>query len=267
MFAAGTAEPTLTERAAAALLVLPKDAVITGVTALWLYGVEVGAVEPIRAATATTGQTIRAGIRLSRVSTVLQTRDRMVSPAAAWITACAELDLVRAVSAADWLVRLRRVGLEDLRVAAESATGRGCRLARRAAGLARTGVDSPKETSLRLVLVLAGLPEPACNPRIGTDEAPIGRMDLVLRGFMIIIEYDGDHHRTDPWQWARDIARHEAAINAGYTIIRVTNGRMMHPREIVATVHARLVERGYQGPAPRFTTEWRRLFEPLDRRV
>ena len=41
--------------------------------------------------------------------------------------------------------------------------GRGCRLARRAASLAREGVDSPQETRLRLLLVLAGLPEPRVN--------------------------------------------------------------------------------------------------------
>ncbi|WP_152362133.1 endonuclease domain-containing protein [Microlunatus speluncae] len=262
VYAAGPAEPSLTERAAAALLVLPADAVITGVTALWLYGVELGSPEPIRAATATTGQSRRRGIRLSRVGRVPQTRSRMVSPVQAWVGSCSELDLVQAVAAADWLMRLGRCELAELGAAAQATGGRGRRLAQRAAALARTGVDSPKESTLRLMLVLAGLPEPACNPMIGNRTEPIGHFDLVLGEFMIIIEYDGDHHRTDRWQWARDIARHEAAVNAGYAIIRITNGRMMHPREIVQTVDARLRERGYQGPSPRFTPEWHRLFDP-----
>lgn len=114
--------------------------------------------------------------------------------------------------------------------------------------------------ALRLLLTQSGLPEPACNPTIGTEVAPIGRMDLVLEEYKLILEYDGDQHRTDPMQWSRDIARHEAAVAAGYRIIRVTNGRMSNPREIAETAHAVLIERGYQGPRPTFTPEWRSLF-------
>lgn len=84
----------------------------------------------------------------------------------------------------------------------------------------------------------------------------------MLGEYKLLIEYDGDHHRIEPMQWSRDIARHEAASNAGYTITRVTNGRMMQPEEIVATVHTRLVENGYRGPAPSLTTEWHDLFQP-----
>jgi hypothetical protein len=39
----------------------------------------------------------------------------------------------------------------------------GARLARRVAGLVRKGVDSAMETRLRLLIVLAGLPEPEVN--------------------------------------------------------------------------------------------------------
>lgn len=264
-------ELTLAERAAAALLVLPRDGVVTGVTALWLHGVEIGSADPIRVATAIGRRTIRPGIRLSRVQQLPEARGRIARPTAAWLAACMELDLVQAVAAADWLVRLGRASLDELRESAEAATGRGSRLARQAAELARERVDSPKETRLRLLLVLAGLPEPVCNAKIGTREAPIGRFDLVLDEFMILIEYDGDHHRTDPLQWSRDIARHEAAVKAGYTVIRVTNGRMTHPREIATTVHAHLAARGYKGLAPTFTPTWQSLFgraewRPIDAR-
>ena len=263
----GPAEPTLTERAAAALLVLPKDAVITGVTALWLHGAEIGSAEPIRVATAADRQTKLSSVRLSRVAKLPDARGRVAVPAVAWLTACGDLDLVQAVAAADRLIRLGKITERGLRDVAETATGRGCRSARRAAALARAGVDSPRETRVRLLMVLAGLPEPACNPMIGNHTAPIGHFDLVLGEFMIVIEYDGDHHRTDPLQWSRDIARHEAAVRAGYVVIRITNGRMVQPREVAETVHTVLVERGYQGPAPIYTPEWRALFESADHRV
>ncbi len=256
----GSAAPTLTERAAAALLVLPKDAVITGVTALWLHGAELGSPEPIRVAIVANRQTKLSSVRLSRLAVLPESRGRVAVPAAAWLTACGDLDLVQAVAAADRLIRLGKITESQLREVAETATGRGCRLGRRAAALARAGVDSPRETRLRLLLVLAGLPEPACNPMIGSRTAPIGHFDLVLGEFMIVIEYDGDHHRTDPVQWSRDIARHEAAVGAGYAVVRVTNGRMAQPREIAQTVHTQLTEGGYRGPAPTYSPEWCTLF-------
>ncbi len=244
----------------------PATRVITGLTALWLHGVEIGSADPIRAVTRTNGKTVRAGIRLARALQLPEARRRVARPAPAWLAACAELDLVGAVAAADWLIRLGKVTRDDLVAHAGPWNRRGGLMARRAARLARPGVDSPKETSLRLLLVLAGLPEPACNLMIGNRTAPIGHFDLVLDDFMIAIEYDGDHHRTDPWQWTRDIARHEAAAQAGYLIMRITHGRMARPTEVATTVHSRLVERGYRGPAPTFTPEWRGLFEgrPFD---
>ncbi|NYE71374.1 hypothetical protein [Microlunatus parietis] len=255
-------EPTLTEQAAAALLVMPADAVIIGVTALWLHGVEVGSAQPVRVATATTSHTTHAGIRLSRLGRLPAARRRLAVPTDAWLAACAELDLVETTMAADWLIRLGSVTADALRSAAAGATGPGGRIARRAAALARSGAESPQETRLRLLLVLAGLPEPTCNPMIGTGTAPIGRFDLALEEFMTLIEYDGDHHRTDPIQWSRDIARQEAAVRAGYSVIRVTHGRMQQPREIAATVADQLRTRGYRGRPPSFNRTWRKLFEP-----
>lgn len=260
VYAPADREPTLSERAAGALLVLPRDGVITGITALHLHGVEIGIPEPIRVATATAGQTRRPGVRLSRVAHLPEAAGRVVRPIPAWLSACAELNLVQAVAAADWLIRIGRATQDQLHDAADQSRSRGCRLARRAAALAREEVDSPKETEVRLLLVLTGLPEPRCNPRIGTEHEPIGRMDLVLDPYRIIAEYDGEQHRTDTGQWVRDIARHEAAVNAGYLVIRVTAGRLLRPQEIAETIYARLRERGYPGPPPDFTPEWQTLF-------
>lgn len=43
------------------------------------------------------------------------------------------------------------------------SSGRGVRTARRALRLCRPGVESPRETALRLMLLRAGLPEPVCG--------------------------------------------------------------------------------------------------------
>jgi hypothetical protein len=118
--------------------------------------------------------------------------------------------------------------------------------------MVRERVDSPRETWLRLCLVLAGLPAPECNLVIGDDRGPIGRVDLVYLAFKIIIEYEGDQHRTDRAQWNRDIDRHEDFARDHWTLIRVTSERLRWPRQVVRTVHAALISAGYRGPEANF---------------
>ncbi len=64
---------------------------------------------------------------------------------------------------ADALVRLGLATERELRARAENSHERGAIRARTAAALVRRGVDSPMETRLRLLIVLAGLPEPEVN--------------------------------------------------------------------------------------------------------
>lgn len=254
-------EPQLVHRCAAALVSAPADAVVVGITALWLHGVEVGAPQPIRLATTSALRRRTAGLRLARVQTLPPNRSRIALPVSAWLTACVELTLIDAVIAADRLLRLGRISITELSAAVATATGRGCRIARRAAALARPDVASPKETEVRLLLVLAGLPEPRCNVAVGDDVRRIAEVDLYYDAFRIVIEYEGDQHRTDGWQWSADVERYEALATAGYVVIRITAARLAQPRALVLAVHAQLLRRGYLGPVPTFTTDWRSLFE------
>ena len=57
-------------------------------------------------------------------------------------------------------------------------------------------------------------------------------LDLGWRDLKIAIEYDGDHHRTDRAQFARDIARLEDLARLGWIVIRVAAGTSRH--EILA---------------------------------
>jgi very-short-patch-repair endonuclease len=41
---------------------------------------------------------------------------------------------------------------------------------------------------------------------------------------MIALEYDGEHHRTDPMQYRKDIRRMEAIQRQGWIVIRVIAG-------------------------------------------
>jgi hypothetical protein len=153
------------------------------------------------------------------------------------------------------------VTLPGLRAYAQGSSARYRARARTALDLICERVESPRESRLRLCLVLAGLPTPACNVTIGSEERPYGRVDLAYLVFKVIIEYEGDQHRTDRFQWNRDIERQEDFVRGGWVLIRVTAARLRWPREVVLRVFAALRGAGYEGPPPVFSATWSRLFE------
>lgn len=247
--------------AAAALLVAPPNSRVSGILGLHAHGAKVAECMPVHLVTTHPHQVRRRDLKVIRVRSLPPGGRYICSPLPCFAVACRDLTLLEAVQAADVLIRMHKTSPSALIDFTLPLGGRGARLARRAAGLARSEVDSVRETALRLCLVLAGLPEPTVNPRIGTAHDAIGRMDLVYFEYMLIVEYDGDHHRTDPRQWAIDIARQEAAAAAGWLTVRVTNQRMRRARNLVREVYQHLVERGYRGPVPSFSAEWRSIFE------
>lgn len=97
----------------------------------------------------------------------------------------------------------------------------GAVAARDAARLVRPGVESPRETALRLLLLRAGLPEPVCGAEVFDQRGRIGWFDLVWREFGVIVEYDGDQHRTDTHQYEKDITRFDRATAATWNLVRV----------------------------------------------
>lgn len=140
------------------------------------------------------------------------------------------------------------IGLGELRDTLSSDRGPGARRARTAAGLARDGVESPRETALRLMLARAGLPEPICgyelrHPRRGR----IGWFDLAWPQYRTIAEYDGDQHRTDTRQYDRDIRRFDMASDVGVHVVRVRAAGLGERRtETVERVRGALIRGGWR---------------------
>jgi len=154
----------------AARLVLPPETLATGVTGLQVHGVEVGDPEPLHFVTTHPGPIRRPGLRVTRVSVLPQAWDGVVVvPEHCWLVAALDLNLLDLVTAADWMLRLRLLNLRTLQSYVATSRSRGVGPARRAVGLVRERVDSPRETWLRLCLVLAGLPAPDCNPTVRGD--------------------------------------------------------------------------------------------------
>lgn len=118
------------------------------------------------------------------------------------------------------------------------------------------------ETRLRMLLVLAGLPEPEINVVVrDADGEPLRRYDLTFREARTIVEYDGRHHIERVEQWESDLARREEIEDGGWRILVVTSrGIHRRPDQTLLRVQRRLSERGMPGVPTRLSDDWRPHF-------
>ena len=119
--------------------------------------------------------------------------------------------------------------------------------ARKALARMREGVESPKETELRLLLEEADLPRAECGYELRDANGRwIGWFDLAWPDFKVIAEYDGDQHRTDTRQYDHDITRFDRAADADWRVIRVrTSGLASRRKETVGRVQRALLLAGW----------------------
>ena len=142
----------------------------------------------------------------------------------------------------------------ELRDAVDSHKARGLPLARRALNRVRSGVESPKETELRLILEDAGLPRAECGYQLRDSRGrAIGWFDLAWPEWRTIAEYDGDQHRTSTRQYDRDITRFDRAAEEDWRVVRVRQSGLAHPRVQVERV-IRALEHGGWRPRSRRNT-------------
>lgn len=183
----------------------------------------------------------------------------VTDPAASWVTLANVLPAEELVVVGDHLVLdPQRRDLSDPRPftsVTELATrlalyrGRGKRAAVRALARVRVGAESRPETLLRLLLLDAGLPEPVLNSVVRDQLGLlIGRVDMAYLEWRVIVEYDGDQHRTSTRQYERDQTRLDALRRAGWTVIHVRrHGLFVRPEATVARVRTALREAGWRG--------------------
>jgi len=144
---------------------------------------------------------------------------------------------------------LRRRGalltIDDMRGRLNELAGRdGAKQARRAMRLVRPGTDSIYETKTRLVLIHAGLPEPAVNPAVWCVAAyTTYHVDLGYVQQRIGIEYDGRVHVGDYQQMEIDADRRRNLQDAGWLIINVTAKQLAHPESFIRSIQTALILR------------------------
>lgn len=245
--------------------VMSPTAFFTGRTAAVMLGapvahgteLEVGVLLPLRAPR---GRGIR-GRALTPEFVNVRVLDglRVASPASAWAMLGTELSERELVRLGDAIVRVPRddrgvprperrlATLDELRASLEVGRRPGAVRLRAALDRVRVGSMSPLETDARLNGEDAGLPVPELDVEILSAQGHlIGIADMRHPRYRVLIEVEGDHHRTDRRQWMRDIEKHTAYLSEGYETVRLTGHHIrQHPERGVTLVRNALLRGGW----------------------
>jgi len=246
--------------------VTPSHAFFTGRTAAVLLGLPLDAGDALDVGTFLPQRGVRRpgvhGRRLTPGYASVRFEDgiRMSSPASTWAMLGGELDERELVRLGDAIVRIprdrsgaHRPELQlatpgELRAALDAGRRAGAERLRGALTRIRVGSMSPLETDARLEVADAGLPEPELDVEIRAARSGrlLGIADARFPEYRVLLEVEGDHHRTDRRQWARDIEKHAAYAAEGYETVRVTGVQVREcPAQAIALIRAALLRGGW----------------------
>jgi hypothetical protein len=205
---------------------------------------------------------VRCHVARPDARTTVRNGVRVSAHAQMFVELASLLSLVDLVIVGDHLVRHHHLTTHDLDDFCATSRLPGARAARVAASYVRARVDSPMETRLRMLIVLAGLPEPEVNHTVRTvDGEPLRRYDLCYPAVKVIIEYDGRHHIEREESWEADLDRREAIDDDEWRILVVTaRGIFREPARTVERVHRLLARRGMPGLIRTPRGDWRPHF-------
>jgi very-short-patch-repair endonuclease len=232
-------------RAKAAAGLLIPDAVVSGVSAAVLWGVDLADADddveltlpPEAHARRIPGVRVRRA-RLDPADIQRRDRTRLTAPEATALRVASVLPGDDAVVAVDRLVVAGLVDLAALR--ARAATPRvGSARVRSACALADGLAESPQETKLRLVMHRARLPDPVAQYVVRDGGRFVARVDFAWPERKVAVEYDGLWH-ADTKQFAKDRRRLNRLREAGWTVVFVTAADLHDPARLAETIRAAL---------------------------
>lgn len=243
------ATPSLRTRCAAAWLWSGRRGVLAGLAAAALHGSQwIGEDEPVELIWRNPHPPVGVITRNQRIEPDEITR---VSGLPVTTLARTAFDLGRhlgtgeAVARLDALMRATPFSPDDVLLLAKRYPGaRGLRRLRSAIVLVDPGAASPKESWLRLLLIEAGLPAPTTQIPVQQNWQLIAYLDMGWEEYRVAAEYDGDHHRADRRQYARDRDRLARLDELGWVVVRVIAGDK--PDDVVRRVRRALIRRGYR---------------------
>ena len=242
-------------RIRAAVQRLPSGLIVAGPSAAVLLGVDSAArdgdpIHLIAPSTMRVGN--RAGTIIHRwaigVADVQVTDDMACTSAVrtAW-------DLSRwfpptmAVPILDVLLQRGLVSRNDLaRLVTERGHERAGRLAQATFELVDPAAQSPRESLVRVRLVVAGLPKPTCQLPVVLPNGVTVHPDMAWKEYRVACEYDGLWH-ADSDQLHRDRRRLNGLVSAGWIVLHVTSERLRTDFDgVVAEIKRALMSRGWK---------------------
>lgn len=187
---------------------------------------------------------------------------RMTTPANTWAMLARDLTSRELVEVGDAIVRVPRddYGRQHPELAqatiADLAVEVSCgprppstAKLRDALELICVGSASVLETDFRLDAASAGLPKPVLDMEIRDDRGRLlGISELVYPQYRIVVEIEGDDHRTSRRQWNRDLDKYNDYAEAGWEVVRLSSLHVNGTRrDGVGRVAAALCRRGWTG--------------------
>ncbi|WP_353353711.1 DUF559 domain-containing protein [Intrasporangium sp. DVR] len=257
-------EVTELVRAAGALLVSPADSAVSHHTAARIWGGVVPEDGLVHVSTTAARPKVQ-GIRAHRVKVGGQRclkldGVRVTTAVQTFLDLGSDLGLVDLVVLGDSLVKAGQTTPAELVQAAAGFRGGGRRVLRRAASLVRPEVDSPMESRTRMLIVLAGLPEPTINHKVRWPTGSVRfRFDLCYPDAKLIIEYDGRQHAESDRQWDGDIDRREWMDSTEWRLVIVRSKDIYNtPGQTLQRIMSAMRDKGMT--VPRLSDEWRAHF-------
>ena len=181
------------------------------------------------------------------------------TPASTWAMLGRDLSLRKLIILGDAIVRIPRdergiphpdragATIDQLQAAIDAGSRAGVKKLRAAIDRIRVGCSSPLETEYRLDSEDAGLPEPEVDVDIRDARGRrLGISEFAYPRYGVVVEIEGDHHRSSKQQWNRDLQKYRDYANAGWEVVRLTAHDVRTQRTAVRIVREVLIRRGWR---------------------
>lgn len=181
------------------------------------------------------------------------------TPASTWAMLGRDLSLRKLIILGDAIVRIPRdergiphperagATIDQLQASIDAGSRAGVKKLRAALDRIRVGCSSPLETEYRLDSEDAGLPEPELDVDIRDARGRrLGISEFAYPRYGVVVEIEGDHHRSSKQQWNRDVQKYRDYANAGWEVVRLTAHDVRTQRTAVRIVREVLIRRGWR---------------------
>lgn len=240
--------PTAEQKLTAALLYAGADAVLTGGTALALYGMRSAPTSSVHLLVPHEQQPATVpGLVVERTRRMPKQRTMGTRPCATVARAamdaarrCRQIDDVRAILAEVVQRRLTTVSAlaEELRL----APSRGTALPRKVLAEVAEGVRSVAEARANLLVAKSGLPQPVWNRAVCTSDGQLlGTPDAVWLELGVVLEIDSLEWHLGPAEWKATQARRARFAGAGVVVVPVVPSQLEEsPDDVLAALRGAL---------------------------